>query len=269
MNATTEASRVQNSDALDKGIRIGLLSYATTHLIIAVTALPLAWGGGSSGSASQSGAFAHLAQNPVGKASLFVIALGFFAMTIWQGLEAATGHRDEDGKKRVFKRVASGGKAVIYIGLAYSALKVALGSSGGGSGTDSFTAKLMNAPAGQALVGLVGVGVICTGGYLAYKGWNEKFTKHLDGEATSGDTGTALVTLGKVGYIAKGASLAVIGVLFVAAAVTHEADKSGGLDVALHKLAQQPFGPVLLTLVALGIGCFGAYCIGWARHLRR
>jgi hypothetical protein len=78
-----------------------------------------------------------------------------------------------------------------------------------------------------------------------------------------------VVVLGKVGYLAKGAALAAIGALFVTAAAQHEPKESGGLDVALRELLQQPFGPVLLALVALGLGCYGVYCFFRARYLRQ
>ena len=46
-------------------------------------------------------------------------------------------------------------------------------------------------------------------------------------------------------------------------------DKSGGLDVALHKVLQQPFGGPMLFLIAAGFACYGLFCFAWARHLDR
>jgi hypothetical protein len=59
----------------------------------------------------------------------------------------------------------------------------------------------------------------------------------------------------------------VIGVLFVYAAIDHNAKKSGGLDQAAQKILQQPFGPVLLFAISVGIGCYGLFCFARARHL--
>ena len=72
---------------------------------------------------------------------------------------------------------------------------------------------------------------------------------------------------GKMGYIAKGIAIGVIGVLFLYAAIDHSAKKSGGLDQALHKVLHQPFGPVLLFAISVGIGCYGLFCFARARHL--
>jgi hypothetical protein len=266
------ARKADQSDALDHGVRLGLVAYGIVHLIIAGTALDMAFTGGGGGTASQTGALTEMAGTPFGAGLLYVVAVGFGALVLWQGAEAAVGHRDSDGGKRLLKRAGSGAKAVVYAVLAYSAARIAAsgGSSGGRKGsTDSMTAQLMSAPFGQVLVALVGVGIIAVGGYLVHRGWAEKFTKRLDGRATSGDRRKPIVVLGKVGHIAKGVSLAAVGTLFLVAAIQHDPQESGGLDVALHEMLRQPFGPYLLGAVALGLACFGLFCFAWARHLDR
>jgi len=95
------------------------------------------------------------------------------------------------------------------------------------------------------------------------KGWTKKFLQDL-----SGNPGILATRAGVVGYIAKGIALAVVGVLFVIAAVENSSSKATGLDGALRSLRQQPFGPWLLTAVALGIAAFGLYCFARARHGR-
>jgi hypothetical protein len=145
----------------------------------------------------------------------------------------------------------------------------AAGSSSGSSGTDSTTAKVMSAPGGQQLVGLVGLGIIGVGCFLVWLGLSERFTKQLDVKARTRGRRTPIVGLGKVGYAVKGLALGIVGVLFTTAAVQFEPRKSGGLDQALKTLLDQPFGPYLLIGVALGLGCFGLYCLAWARHLDR
>jgi hypothetical protein len=268
---TGTAEKVDRSNALDHGVRLGLVVYGVVHLVIAATAVDLLLDGGSGSSASQQGAFAQLAESPLGVGVLWFVACGFAALVVWQLVEAAVGHRDSDGTSRVVKRLASLGKAVVYTVLGFSAGKMAAGSgqSSGKSGTDAMTARLMSAPAGQVLVGLVGLGVVAVGCFLAYRGWAEKFTKRLDGRATSGEKRTPVLWLGKVGHIGKGLSLGAVGVLFLVAAVQHDPQKSGGLDVALHDLLRQPFGGLVVGAVALGLACYGLFCLAWARYLDR
>jgi hypothetical protein len=56
--------------------------------------------------------------------------------------------------------------------------------------------------------------------------------------------------------------------LFGYAALTYDPGKAGGLDAALDTIRQQPFGTVLLVVMALGIASFGAFCFVWARKAR-
>jgi len=76
----------------------------------------------------------------------------------------------------------------------------------------------------------------------------------------------AAVRLGQVGYIALGVAYATVGVLVVVAAATHDPEKSSGLDAALKTMASQPYGKILLMVVAAGLVCFGLYCVFDARY---
>lgn len=259
---------VDRDDALDVGVRVGLVSYGVVHLLIAWLAFQLAFGD-REGKVSSGGALHQLAGSPVGQISLYVVAGGLAALCIWQGIEAAVGHRDEDGVKRTWKRILSAGKVVIYAVVAYGALQTALGSGGGGKGTDTWTAKLMDLPFGVILVGLVGVGILVYAGVMVHRGWKEKFLKKLGGSGYSRNESKAYRWSGKAGYISKGVAAAVVGLFFGYAALTHDADKSAGLDRALLEVLQQPFGPFLLAAIAVGIACYGLFCFAWARHLDR
>jgi hypothetical protein len=266
--ATELGRKAENSAFLDHAVRVGLVVYGVVHLVIAWIAVQLAFGS-DQGSASSSGALSQLAQNPLGGVLLWVAAGGLAALVVWRVMEAAVGHREEEGKKRVFKRLGSAFKAVLYATLAWSALQVATGSGSSGGGTDSTTSKLMSMPAGQILVGLVGVGIAAYAARLIYRGLSEGFMDKLQTEGHTGKTGTAFVTFGKVGYVSKGLALLIVAGLFLWAAWTHDPQKSGGLDQALHKVLQQPFGMPMLLVLAAGIGCYGLFCFAWARHLDR
>jgi hypothetical protein len=257
--------RADNSEWTDRAVRIGMVAYGIVHLTIAWLGIQLALGD-HSGSASRNGALKQLAQQPFGEVVVWVVAIGMFLLVLWKLLEAFIDFTLEDGAKKALKPASNVFKAIVYGTLGVSAVRVATGSKSK-SNTSDYTAKLMDQPFGRWLVGLVGLAIIGYGGYLVYRGWTEKFLKHLDPEGRSGDAGKAYRLFGKVGYIAKGIAIAVIGVLFLYAAIDHSAKKSGGLDQALHKVLQQPFGPVLLFAISVGIGCYGLFCFARARHL--
>ena len=253
----------------DHAIRFGLVTYGVVNLLIAWVALQLAFSDHSENASSQ-GALRELAEQPFGDVLIWLVALGMFVLALWRVLEAAVGHQDEDGGKRALKRLWSLGKAAIYAAVGITALQIAMGSgSSGQSGSDSMTQKMMELPAGQWIVGAIGLGIIGYGISQIVMAWTDKFAEHLTAEGKSGDSGTAYLWFGKIGYCAKGIAAGLVGVLFVYAAVTHDPKKSGGLDAALGELLQQPFGPYMLAAVALGIGCYGLFCFARARHLSR
>ena len=81
---------------------------------------------------------------------------------------------------------------------------------------------------------------------------------------------TRLVTrLGQIGFPGKGVALAGVGGLLIWAAVTFDPSKAQGLDGALRGVLDLPFGRILLTLVAVGIAAFGAFCFVRARYPER
>ena len=260
--------RARDSDWLDNAIRAGLVAYGIVHLMIAWLAAQLALGE-REGKASSTGALQELAEGSFGTILIWLIAVGMILLVLWRLLEAALGHEDEDGKEQIRKRLGSLAKAVIYGAIAVSAVKVATGSSSQGGGSDSMTAQLMDLPAGRWIVAGVGLAIIAYGANLVRRAWTEKFREHLSAEGKSGEVGKAYIWFGKAGYMAKGISIAIVGGRFCYAAYTHEPNKSGGLDVALHKVLEQPFGQFLLLAIAAGIACYGLFCFARARHLSR
>lgn len=262
------AAKAENSGALELVIRGGLVAYGIIHILIGWLAVQIAFGEKAK-QASGTGALEYLAKQPLGGVLIWVVAIGMVALVVWRLLEAWDAYRVKDGSDQVKGMVAQLFKGVLYAVLAFSALQVALGESKGGSSTDSMTADLMNMTAGQLLVGAVGLGVLAYGAYYVYMGWTEKFLEKLDGRPQNAETNKAYRWTGRAGYIAKGIAIALIGGLFIYAAITHDAQKSGGLDQALQEIAQQPFGQLLLALVGVGIACYGLFAFARARHFDR
>lgn len=262
--AQQAGQQVEGSTSFGMLVTVGLLAYGVVHLLIAWIAVQLAWSG-SNQQASQAGAFHQLASTSIGRVLLWITAVGLFALTLWQLFEAGWGHHEAQGRAQVGRRLASAGKAVVYLALGISAVTTAAGSSNSNSNTGekTLTAKLLSVMFGRLLVIVVGIVVIVVSGQLVYRGVTRKFTRDLEG-----GVGTGIVRLGQIGYVAKGIAMAIVGVLFLVAAITFDPQKAGGMDTALRTLRDEPFGPVLLTVMALGIACFGLYCFAWSRRAK-
>jgi Domain of Unknown Function (DUF1206) len=254
----TEVRRSRPYHAL---VGVGLVSYGLLHLVIAWIALQLVFG--KRAEASPEGALSQLGRQPLGGVLLWIMAVGLFTLAVWQAVEATIG-RDQPGRDgRTRRRLASAGRAVVYLALGVLAVGVATRASGSGQGEETISAKLMSIPFGQILVALIGASVVGIGVAQVVKGVKQNFIEDLDLGAPRW-----VRRLGTVGYCAKGTALGMVGGLFVWAAITYDPDKAGGLDAALKTIRDQPFGSVLLAIIAAGLACFGVYCFFWAKMAR-
>ena len=251
------ASRATDNPALEGAARVGYVVSGLLHLLIAWIALQVAFGGGGGKQADQSGALATLAGNGLGRVLLWLAVAGFLGLALWQLAEAVAGPGAKD-------RLKAGGKLVVYLALAWSAFTFARGSSRNSrSQSVDFTASALSKPGGRVVVILVGLGVLVVGAYHVYKGWTKKFLEDLERHPGGWATGA-----GRVGYIAKGVALGIVGVLFVAAGVHKQAKEASGLDGALKSLLDKPFGTPLLVVMALGIAAYGLYSFARARYAK-
>jgi hypothetical protein len=261
------AEQVADSTGFEWAVKAGIVCFGLVHLLVAWIALNLAFGE-TSKAANQNGALKELADNPFGTFLLWAVAIGFAALVVWQALEARRhlALRHGGGSKQTGKAVGAIVRAVVYAVLGITAARIAAGDKQSSTNVDHVTREIMKLPAGPLIVGLIGLAIVGVGIAHAVTGFRKSFVEDLK-ESATGQSGRVVIRLGQAGYIAKGVAFGVVGILFVSAAMTFDPKKAGGLDVALHTLLEQSYGKWLLTLVAVGIGCFGLYCFAWARDV--
>src|SRR5680860_1479472 len=98
-----KAEQAGDSRSLEVLARVGLVAYGVVYLLIGWLAVQLAWGVGASKSADPSGAMRTLADQPLGKFLLWLVAVGLVALALWQASEAIWGYRNRDAVRRVVK----------------------------------------------------------------------------------------------------------------------------------------------------------------------
>jgi hypothetical protein len=217
--------------------------------------------------ADQQGALQLLAGQPFGLVLLWLLGIGLAGYALWRLSEAAFGVSGEG--RKAGPRLKSLGRAVIYAALAALAFQVISGSSGNETRKQQdVTASIMRHSGGQVLVGLIGAAIAIAGVVLVIEGWRRTFMKNMRPGQMSPRTRRLVERLGMVGTIARGVVVALVGILVIDAAVSYDPSKAGGVDKALLTLRNQPFGPVLLVLAALGLIAFGIYGLCEARWRR-
>jgi hypothetical protein len=258
--ARNTASRAANSKPLELLARAGFIGYGIVHLLFAWLALQIAIRNAAQ-EGDQTGAMRTIAEQPLGKVLLVLIAIGLAAMAIWQALEAAVGNTASTGGRRTLERLSYAGRTIVYAWLAWTEVKVVRdAASSSADQQQQKTQDLMSSTGGRWLVALAGLVVLGFGiGFVVY-GVKKGFLKYLQTGRMSPRTRRLAERLGMAGYAAKGVAFAIVGLLLTVAAVKYDPDKARGLDGALRTLRDQSYGPVLLVLVALGIAAFGLYC---------
>ena len=246
VDTRSAAATAHDNVWFERAARAGYAAGGLLHLLIAFIIARLALGDG--GNADQSGALATLAAQPGGAVMLWAAAVVLAALGMWYLVETFLQH---DAKNRM-KSAAVG---VVYLALAFSAAKFAMGSGkSSGQQNAGLSAQMMQSGWGKAVLVLVALVVISVGGYHVYKGATKKFFSDLN---VSG--GTAITWVGIVGYVAKGLVLMGAGILVVVATFTADPAKASGVDAAVKTLGGAPFGKFLLLIAALGLAAYGVW----------
>lgn len=257
------AAEAGDSDKYKGLARLGYASRGVVYIIVGAFAVLAAWGGGGR-TTDTKGALRSLMDEPFGAVLIGVLALGLVAFAAWRVVQgiADADHHGSDGKAMMIR----GGflvSAVTNLLLALFAASLALGwgsggsGSGGGGGTRTWIAKLMEQPFGVWLVAVVGLAVIGAGVAQIIKGVKVKFEKHFGADES---TMRWLRPVCRFGLIARGVVFVIIGGFIGIAAWQSDPQEARGLAGALEALQSQPYGQVLLGIVALGLIAFGLYC---------
>jgi hypothetical protein len=254
--------------------RLGYAAKGVVYLIIGWLAVQLVIGAGGK-TTDQRGALQTIYEQPFGKLLLALVIIGLVGFAIWCLLQAWF---DTEGKgsdiKGIIGRLGYAVTGASYAILAVGAFQLVSGmgtsntSKSTTSSTQDVTAQLLKHSWGVAVVvilGLIVIGVAC---YLFAKAYTAKFQRRLLLTGLSAQWRRGVIFLGRFGYAALGVVFSIIGIFLIIAAVQHNPHEAKGLDAALRILIQQPFGPFLLGIVALGLIAYGVYSFVEARYRR-
>ncbi|GAB3536514.1 DUF1206 domain-containing protein [Arthrobacter tecti] len=264
--AADAAEEASDTKALDVVARFGFAVLALVHILIGVIALQIAFGG--DGEAEPTGALEQLAGGAAGPWTMGVCAIGCLGLAIWQLSEATLRARHLPTGQQLSKTISSGSLAIIYGSVAFTFARFSFGiGTDSSESTQDFTAAYMGSVLGNLVIIGVGGTVFGIGVYFVFKGLLRKFRPELR-HFEDTRRGALIEVLGVIGHVAKGASLILVGILFVAAVITHDAQRSTGLDGSLKALTEHPFGVPLLIAIAVGLICYGIFALTRAKFGR-
>ncbi|WP_246113773.1 DUF1206 domain-containing protein [Streptomyces montanus] len=257
----------------DGAARAGFTARGVIYLLVGMLALQLAFGGGER-QADQSGALAEVSERPFGTVLLWALGVGLVGMALWRLSEAFFGAAGPDGRSWK-KRLSSAARCLFYGFVAHSVLTFAAGARGSGSGGGSsdgrsrdVTARVLDLPGGQWVMGVAGVAVVCAGVWMGFAAAGRRYRKHLMVGQMSRRVRGLADTAGVAGGAARGLVFAAAGAFALRAAVDYQPDKAKGVDDTLRSFTETPMGPWLLACVAVGLVLFGVFSFVMARWRR-
>ena len=243
--------------------RVGLTARGTVYILMGFLAFLIA--GGSHAEVDQKSALDKVLLQPEGKLLVGLMAIGFACYALWRFYEAAAGVTGENS--RMGYRVISCARGLIYSSLALTAISVYNGSHQRQSTQQrGYAIDVMARSGGRFVVGILGVVIVVVGVVGLNEGMKFKFMRYFQGEHLSPAVRRWIRGLGRIGITARGFVFIIVGILLVVAAWTHNATRATGLDGALKTLRNQPFGGLLLGVVATGLVIFGIYGLAEARY---
>jgi hypothetical protein len=243
--------------------RAGFACRGLVYLLLGALTLEVA-GGRRGSQPDDRGAFQVIAHQPLGRVLLLAVVAGFACLALWEASGAARRSRPPG------RRLAQAGKAVVYLGLAGSALAVVASAPGASSDQQvvDVTARVMTAPGGRLLAGAAGAAIAAGGLYLLAGGLRRAGESEIDLSEASPGTRRVIEAVGVAGMTARGAVFGLTGYFLIEAAVTFDAARAKGLDGVLRSIAGAPYGPWVLAAVALGFAAFGSFSLLEARYAR-
>lgn len=239
--------------------KIGYISKGSIYIFAGFLSFLAALGSGEKPSGTE-GVLTKVEKTPFGEVFLWLFAAGLTGYVCWRGYQILFAHKeDESAIKVFFKRIGYFISAFIYGMLAYKAVKIAMHIRGGDFSRKSVASIVLQHTYGDWLVGLVGAIIIGVGIYELYCSVKGRFIRRLNTSQMGRDEFRIGKKAGKYGLLARSIVLFVIGYFLIQTSITMNSNNAIGMDGALLKIAQQPYGKWLLGIVSGGLILYGVF----------
>jgi hypothetical protein len=250
--------------------RAGYVIRGVLYAVMGVLAMGLALGIGGSAT-DQSGSLTLLTGGPAGKALLLAVVIGLGAYSIWGFVRATFDPlrrgRDAPG---IAERLGFAWSGVAYAAIVLFALRLLAGTAQAGAhdGTQSTIARILTYPAGKWVA--VGIGIVAIGVGLGQliEAFRAAFRKDLKRFEMKKVEKRIVDGLGRFGMISRGVTFGLVGWFVLQGGLHRDSSQVHGFAGAFLFLLNEPFGHVLLGVVAAGFIALGLHSLACARWIR-
>src|ERR1700686_382219 len=250
--------------------RLGYLVRGALYAVMGLLALKIVLSVAGGQATDLTGSLVVMVSNPFGKFVLIIAVIGLAAYSIWGFTRAIFDplHRGSDASGYM-ARLGFVTSALSYAAIVLFAIQLLAGSGATtNDGTKNTIASVLTHPAGGALTILIGLVVIGVALGQFLEAYRATFARDLKGAEMSSRARDIIVKLGRFGMFARGVIFLIIGWFVVQAGIHHDPSQTQGFSGAFVFLLAQPFGRILLGIVALGFVALGLHSFACARWIR-
>ncbi len=269
-HAEHDAKKVVTNPWVERTARLGYVVRGLLYGTMGVLALGLA-AGLDSGSTDPRGALALLGGNAIGRVFLLVVVVALLGYAGWGLIRAVYDplHRG-DSPPEIAARIGFAWSGLTYGALAVFAAGLLLGGSksDGGDAIQKLVAWGLLQPAGGAIVTIAGAVALLGGIGQFVNAYAAGFRKDLKRNTMTRAERVTVDSLGRFGMVARGVIFCVVGIFVITAGLRHDAGDAHSFGPAFEAVAREPFGHVLLAVVALGFIALGIHSCANARWAR-
>jgi hypothetical protein len=250
--------------------RLGYVVRGALYAVMGLLALGIAVGSTGGKATDLSGALVFLIGNPLGKVVLIVAVIGLTAYSLWGFTRAIYDplRRGSDAGGYA-ARLGFISSAVSYAAIVLFALQILMGSGGtAGDTTQKTISSILTHPGGGWLTAIIGIVAIVVGLGQLLESYRATFKADLKSAEMSASERTTAIRLGRFGMFARGIIFLIIGWFLLQAGIHHDAGQVQGFGGAFVFLLAQPFGRVVLGVIALGFVALGLHSFACARWIK-
>ena len=268
--AHSAVKRAASNPSIELLERIGYVTRGVLYFVMGALALGLALGVGGMAT-DQSGSLTTLSSGAFGKILLLVFVIGLAAYSLWGFVRAIFDPLNRgEHPAGIAERVGFAWSGIAYAGLVLFALELFAGTGRATSqdSTQSTVSKFFAYPAGEwavVAIGLVSIAVGIGQFVLAKKA---TFKRDLKREEMSLAEKKFVDAMGRFGFFARGVTFTLVGWFVFQAGLHRDPTRVRGFGGAFVFLLSQPYGHLLLGVVALGFVALGLHSFGCARWMR-
>ncbi len=247
--------------------RLGFVSKAVIYGVVGGLALAAAARAGGRVT-DTSGALRFILRQPYGQALLIVLAIGLCGYSLWRLLDAYYDpDRHGNGAAGLVVRIGHALRGGVYGVLGIEAFRLARGLrvSSGHHEAQLWTARILDWPFGEWLIGLAGLIIVCVGVSEVWYGLTAGIDKSIDLSRIPRRMRNAAINVSRFGVGARGVIIVVLGTFLVKAALERDASEVHGTRQSILELANAVSGRWMLA--AIGAGLI-AYAIDQVLHAR-